>query len=52
MYDLPKEKIDDVADYLKENLDVYLMIFNGEVLGVILPTTITYTIKSTVPGIK
>jgi translation elongation factor P/translation initiation factor 5A len=32
MYDLPKEKIDDVADYLKENLDVYLMIFNGEVL--------------------
>jgi len=27
MYDLPKDKIDDVIDYLKENLDVYLMIF-------------------------
>ncbi len=52
MYDLPKDKIDDVADYLKENLDVYLIIFSGEVLGVILPTTITYIIKSTVPGIK
>ncbi|MCK9467094.1 MAG: elongation factor P [Candidatus Absconditabacterales bacterium] len=52
MYDLQKEKIDDVTDYLKENLDVYLMIFNGEVLGVILPTTINYTIVSTVPGIK
>jgi translation elongation factor P/translation initiation factor 5A len=27
MYELEKEKIDDVTDYLKENLDVYLMIF-------------------------
>lgn len=52
MYDLPREKIDDVADYLKENLDVYLMIFEGNVLWVILPTTITYTITSTVPGLK
>lgn len=52
MYDLSKDKIDDVADYLKENLDVYLMIFNWEILWVILPTTITYTIVSTVPGIK
>lgn len=52
MYDLNKDKIDDVADYLKENLDVYLMIFKWEVLGVILPTTISYTITSTPPGIK
>ena len=52
MYELDKEKIDDVADYLKENLDCYLMLFEGDVLGVILPATITYTIQSTVPGIK
>ncbi|HOG15559.1 MAG TPA: elongation factor P [Candidatus Absconditabacterales bacterium] len=52
MYDLPKDKIDDVIDYLKENLDVYLMIFEGEVIGVILPNAITYTIVSTVPGVK
>ena len=52
MHDLPKEKIDDVVDYLKENLDVYLMIFNWDVLGVILPPTISYAITSTVPGIK
>jgi len=52
MYDLPKDKIDDVVDYLKENLDVYLMIFKWDVLWVILPTTISYTIVSTVPGIK
>jgi elongation factor P len=52
MYELDKEKIDDVVDYLKENLDVYLMIFEWEVLWVILPATITYEIQSTVPGIK
>jgi len=52
MYDLPKDKIDDVIDYLKENLDVYLMIFEWEVIGVILPNAITYTIVSTVPGVK
>jgi translation elongation factor P/translation initiation factor 5A len=32
MYELDKEKVDDVVDYLKENLDVYLMLFEGEVL--------------------
>ncbi|MBQ2599870.1 hypothetical protein II582_00380 [bacterium] len=32
MYDLDREKIDDVVDYLKENLDVYLTVFKGEVL--------------------
>lgn len=52
MYELNKDKIDDVVDYLKENLDVYLMLFDGEVLGVILPATISYVISSTVPGIK
>ena len=52
MYDLDREKIDDVVDYLKENLDVYLTVFKGEVLWVILPTTVSYVITSTVPGVK
>lgn len=52
MYDLPKEEIDDVSDYLKENLDVYLMIYESNVIWVILPTTVTYKIISTVPWVK
>jgi elongation factor P len=52
MYELDKEQIDDVAEYLKENLDCYLMLFEWNVLGVILPATISYIIESTVPGIK
>jgi elongation factor P len=52
MHDLNQDLVDDVADYLKENLEVYLMIHNSNVLGVILPATIEYTITETVPGIK
>lgn len=52
MYDLDKSTIDDVLPYLKENLELFLMTYKGKVLSVLLPTTITYTIKSTVPGIK
>ncbi len=52
MYEMEKDKIDDVVDYLKENLDVYMMMYEWEVLWVILPATITYEIRSTVPGVK
>ncbi len=52
MYELSEEAVDDVVGFLKENLDVYLMIYEGNVLGVILPTTIEYTITSTVPWVK
>ena len=34
------------------NLDVFLQISNGNVINVLLPSTITYKITSTVPGVK
>lgn len=52
MHELDKEKIDDIAWYLKENLDVYLVIYQGDVISVLLPATVKYTISSTVPGMK
>lgn len=52
IYEINQDMIDDIVDYLKENLDCYLMIYNSNVIGVILPQTINYTISSTVPGIK
>lgn len=52
IYEIPAEKIEDVIPYLKENLDVFLMIFDGNVIGVILPNVIEYTVTSTVPGVK
>gem|GEM_PF-2371079 len=52
IYDLPEDQIEDVVPYLKENLDCFIMLFDGNVIGVILPNVIEYTIAETVPGIK
>lgn len=52
IYEIPAEDLEDVIPYLKENLDCYLMIFDGRVIGVILPNVIEYTIAETVPGVK
>jgi elongation factor P len=52
MYELDADEIEDVIPYMKENLDCFLMIYNGNVIGVILPTTIEYIVTQTVPGVK
>jgi len=52
MYDLDKDAIEDVILYLKENMDLYLMVYKWSVLNVILPATVSYIIKETVPGVK
>ena len=52
IYDLPEDQIEDVVPYLKENLDCFVMIFEGNVIGVILPNVIEYLIESTVPWVK
>lgn len=52
MHDLEEDMIEDIALYLKDGLDVFLMKHEGNVINIILPQTITYTIESTVPGIK
>lgn len=52
MFEVPEAKIDDILPFLKENLDCYLMLHDWNVIGVILPDTIEYTIQSTVPWVK
>lgn len=52
MHDLDSSLIGDLAPYLKENLDVFLEKHGENVLNVLLPITISYTITSTVPGVK
>jgi elongation factor P len=52
IYDIDRDAIDDIVGYLKDNLDVYLQMYQGNVINVILPSTITYKITSTVPGVK
>jgi elongation factor P len=52
MFELNKSVVEDVIPYLKENLDVFLEKHGDNVLSVLLPITIQYAIKETVPGIK
>lgn len=52
MMELDGDSIDDIVPYLKENLDCFLMIHEGNVIWVILPSTIEYTVAQTVPGVK
>lgn len=52
IYEISEDKIDDIVPYLKENLDLYIMKHNGNILSVLLPSTISYKIISTVEWIK
>jgi elongation factor P len=52
MHDIEEDVIDDLIPFLKENLECHVMTYEGNIIGVILPATIEFTISSTVPGIK
>ncbi len=52
MHELDITMVDDIVGYLKENMDCYVMVYKGNVISIILPPTVTYTITSTVPGVK
>ncbi len=52
MFELQAEDIEDVVPYLKENLDCFVMLHKGNVIWVILPASIEYTISETVPWVK
>lgn len=52
MHELDKATIENEVPYLKENMDCYMTLYKGNVIGIILPPTVSYKIISTVPGIK
>ena len=49
---LPEKQIEDEAKFLKENLEVELVYFNDELLGVNLPDKIDYKVTSTTDAVK
>ena len=49
---LPEKQIEDEAKFLKENLEVELVYFNDELLGVNLPDKIDYKVVSTTDAVK
>jgi elongation factor P len=50
--ELPATRIEYELKYLKENMEVFIVLYQGEVLGVDLPNTVELEVTETEPGIK
>ena len=50
--EVPAEQLEDELNYLKENMNVSIMSYNGETLGVELPKSVELEVVETEPGIK
>lgn len=50
--ELTKDQLGDEVKYLKEGLNVDLSYFEGEVLGMMLPEKVEYTVTKTEPAVK
>ena len=50
--ELNKSSLGDDVKFLKENLEVIISFYEGEVMGVILPDKVEYLITKSDPGVK
>ncbi|MGE6258985.1 elongation factor P [Heyndrickxia sporothermodurans] len=50
--ELSSAAIDYELKFLKENMEVQIMMYQGETLGIELPNTVELTVTETEPGIK
>ncbi|UCZ54596.1 elongation factor P [Bacillus shivajii] len=50
--ELPSNQIENQLNYLKENMEVSILIYQGETLGVDVPNTVELEVTETEPGIK
>lgn len=50
--ELPAAQINDELKYLKENMQVSIMMYGSETLGVELPNTVDLAVAETEPGVR
>lgn len=50
--EIPGESIQDELKYMKENMEVHIIMYDTEVLGVELPNTVELRVAETEPGIR
>ena len=50
--ELPAAQINDELKYLKENMQVSIMMYGREILGVELPNTVDLAVAATEPGVR
>lgn len=51
-YQIPSEQIQDEMKFVKENMELEIEFYGDEVIGLILPPSVTLTVKETQPSIK
>ena len=50
--ELNKEQLGDALNFLKDNMDVKIMVYEERILGIDLPNTVELAVIETEPGIK
>ena len=50
--ELLKEQIGDNVNYLIENMNVYVILYEGELLGIDLPDKVEFTVVETEPAVR
>ena len=50
--ELTSKQVEYELNFLKENMEVQIMMYNGETLGIELPNTVELKVVETEPGIK
>ncbi|MFA6074566.1 MAG: elongation factor P [Negativicutes bacterium] len=50
--ELTKEQLGIAVNFMKENMDIDVMFFQGQVIGIDLPTSVELVVTETDPGIK
>lgn len=49
---LTKEQLGNALNFIKENMDITVLFFNGTVIGVDIPNSVELTVVETEPGIR
>ena len=49
---LTKEQLEDAINFIKENMEVTVLFFNGTVIGIDIPNSVELTVVETEPGIR
>ena len=50
--EVPEDKLEEVKKFLKENLEVNIQFYDGEILGITLPEKIEYEVTDTTEAVK
>jgi elongation factor P len=49
---IPKSQLEYETNFLKENMNCYVVMYQGSAIGIDLPNTVELTVVSTEPGIR